>query len=171
MWLASETRNLRSVFLQFVHASRQTSAECRTSSVLILRICTKSFNHHEDLACDPSCWCCQCFSAPTFLPHRAAATQRWAKASVYCQKSFWAVYLVSAPPSRVLRIVCKSSNQHAHILFHFTASREALISSSHLGCLLFKSNGWFLWRRGLGFVQSWLLAANWSLQCPTTANN
>lgn len=63
--------------------------------------------------------------------------------------------MVSAPPSGVLSIVCKSSNQHAQILFNFTVSRVALISSSHLGCLLFKSNGWFVcvcvWEVG-GFI-------------------
>lgn len=109
----------------------------------------KSLNRQEDLHCS-SCRCCQRFSAPAPPPpcQPAAKHKSSAKAAVYCQKSFWAVYLVSALSSRVLSIVCKSSNQHAQILFNFTASRVALISSSHLGCLLFKSNGWFLWKGG-----------------------
>lgn len=52
-------------------------------------------------------------------------------------------FFLPLPPasSGVLGILCKSSNQHAQILFNFTASRVALISSSYLDCALFESNG------------------------------
>lgn len=137
----------------------------------------KSLNRCEDLHCAPLVDVVNALVLllPPFHPSTCRNTQSWAKAAVYCHKSFWAVYLFSAPPPpRVLSIVCKSSNQHAQILFNFTASRVALISSSHLGCLLFKSNGGFFWRGGCegGVLQSCLACKQFeSLQCHTTAKN
>lgn len=126
------------------------SAEYRTSSVLILGICEKSFNHHKDLRRVPLVDAVNALVLPLSSACQPAATHSSAKAAVYCQKSFGAVCLVSSPLSGVLSIVCKSSNQHAQILFNFTASRVALISSNHLDCWLFKSNGWVLWMGGGG---------------------
>lgn len=85
----------------------------------------------------PCCSLCLCFSALQFPARQTCCSLTGsAKADVYCQNSSRATCFVSSLSSGVLSILCKSSNQHAQILFNFTASRGALISSRYLGCIL-----------------------------------
>lgn len=140
LWFASQTRKPR---LELLHSScLQTNiSECRTSSALILRICKKSFNRQQDLQCVP-CWHCQCFTAPAFSLRQPAALHKTQPKPLFTVRNHSELYMwFLVRPSGELSIVCKSSNQHAQNLFNFTASRVALISSCHLGCLPFKSNG------------------------------
>lgn len=112
----------------------------------------------------PCCSLCLRFSTLHFPARQTCCRPKGsAKADVYCQNLSWAACFVSSPSisipsSGVLSILCKSSNQHAQILFNFTASRVALISSSNLGCILFfffffKPNGRFSKLRA---SRSWL---------------
>lgn len=100
----------------------------------------------------PCCSLCLCRNALQFPARQTCCSSSGsAKADVYCQNSSLATRFVSSLSCGILSVLCKSSNQHAQILFNFTASRVNLISSSYLGCiLLFFSNlmgGFLNWGR------------------------
>lgn len=112
----------------------------------------------------PRCSLCLRFSALHFPARQKPAAGRAAQPkllfAVRIRPVLHILFLppsISFPSSGVLSILCKSSNQHAQVLFNFTASRVALISSSNLGCILFffffKPNGRFSKRRA---SRSWL---------------
>lgn len=132
-------------FFSIYSCEKTNNAEYRTSSVLILRACKKSFNRRKDLHCVPLVDVVDALVLPLSPARPPAATHGAQPKPLFTLRNHSELYIwFLLPPSRVLSIVCKSSNQHAQILFNFTASRVALISSSHLDCLLFKSNGWVL---------------------------
>lgn len=120
-------------FSSVYSCEKTNNAEYRTSSVLILRACKKSFNRRKDLHCVPLVDVVDALVLP--LPPLVHLLQHTELSQSRCLLS------------EIIRS-CIFGFQHAQILFNFTASRVALISSSHLDFSNLM-DGFCEWRGGM----------------------